>query len=253
MITVDLKGKTALVTGGASGIGLASVEAFARCGARVAISHLADDSRGESEVKRLKAAGFDIVGAPGDVSKPGEAERMVTDAIERLGRLDILVNNAGTPATSEPIDFKNLDAMTESFWHSILSTNLVGPFRCTRAAAAALKAARGSVVNTASIAGLGTQGSSIAYGASKSALVNMTKNLARALAPEVRVNAVAPGLVDSPWTQRWPDEWKRNNVAKTPLGRMCTPEDIAAGILFLAAGTSMVTGHTLVVDGGLSF
>jgi 3-oxoacyl-[acyl-carrier protein] reductase len=120
-------------------------------------------------------------------------------------------------------------------------------------AAPALKAARGAIVNTASVAGLGAIGSSVAYGASKAALVNLTKNLARALAPEVRVNAVAPGLVDSPWTKSWPEERKRAHVAGTLIHRMVTPEDIAEAMLFLAAGAAMVTGQTLVVDGGMSW
>ena len=177
---------------------------------------------------------------------------MVKSAIEKLGRLDVLINNAGTPATTEPIEFADLDAMTESFWQKILMTNLVGPFRCARAAASALKASRGAIVNTASVAGLGVRGSSIAYGASKAGLVNLTKNLARALAPEVRVNAVAPGLVDSPWTKSWPAERKQGIVDQTLLGRMATPADIAEAMLFLAAGAAYVTGETLAVAGGLN-
>ena len=252
MITADLKGRTALVTGGASGIGLAAVELLAKCGAIVAMNHLAEDSRAATEIERLIGAGLDIISAPGDVSVAGEAERMVASAIEKLGRLDILINNAGTPATTEPIEFADLEAMTESFWQKILMTNLLGPFRCVRAAASALKASRGAIVNTASVAGLGVRGSSIAYGASKAGLVNITKNLARALAPEVRVNAVAPGLVDSPWTKSWPAERKQKIIDQTLLGRMATPHDIAEAMLFLAAGGAYITGETLVVAGGLN-
>jgi 3-oxoacyl-[acyl-carrier protein] reductase len=250
MWTIDLSGKAALVTGGISGIGLATVERFARCGATVAVNHLDDDPRAEGVLAELRAAGYQVVAAEGNVAKPREAERMALEAIDTLGGLDILINNAGTPATISPIDFADLDRLDEEFWQAILSTNLVGPFRCAHAAAPALRAAHGAIVNTASVAGLDQPGSSIAYGASKAGLINLTKSLARALAPEVRVNAVAPGLVDSPWTREWPEARKRATVERTLLKRMVHPEDIADAMLFLVAGTGMVTGQTLVVDGG---
>ena len=250
MITADLRGQAVLVTGGASGIGLAAVELLARCGAQVAMNHLAHDPRAQSEIARLAGEGFDIVPAPGDVSRPGEAEAMVQGAIARLGRLDTLINNAGMAGTRDPIPFPDLEAMTEDFWGALLSTNLIGPFRCARAAAGALRRSGGSIVNTASVAGLGRRGSSIAYAASKAGLVNLTRSLARALAPEVRVNAVAPGLIDTPWTDPWPEERKQGTMGRTLLGRLGTPQDIAQAMLFLAAGAPYITGETLVVDGG---
>ncbi|HEY7244752.1 MAG TPA: SDR family oxidoreductase [Xanthobacteraceae bacterium] len=248
----SLHGKTVLVTGGASGIGLATVELFAKRGARVALNHLPDDIRGPAAADRLCAQGHAVLPAPGDVSKPEAAERMVAHAIEALGRLDFLVNNAGTPATVEPIAPGELDRLDEAFWQTVLMTNLLGPFRCTRAAANALRAARGAVCNTASVAGRNMPGSSMAYGASKAGLINLTKNLARALAPQARANAVAPGFVDTDWTRAWPAARKQASIERTLLKRACTPADIAAAIVFLCADATMVTAQTLVVDGGYS-
>jgi len=247
-----LAGKTALVTGGASGIGLATVEKLARMGCTVALNHLPDDPAGPAQVSRLAAEGLAVIAAPGDVSTAEPVIVMVEAAIHRLGRLDILVNNAGTPATRAPILPAELDAMTDEFWERIIATNLLGPFRCTRAAASALKAAKGAVVSTASIAGFTSLGSSIAYGASKAGLINLTVNLARALAPHCRVNAVAPGAVDTPWQRDWPEARKQAATEKALLKRRCTAEDIAEAIVWLATTPAPITGQTLVVDAGLT-
>jgi 3-oxoacyl-[acyl-carrier protein] reductase len=248
----DLGGRTALVTGGASGIGLATVERFLARGVSVAVNHLPGDAQAAEQVLRLTEAGGQVIAVAGDVSKAGEAEEMVQEAVAKLGRLDYLVNNAGTSATREPIQPADLDKVTEEFWNTILNTNLIGPFRCTKAAAAAVRESGGAVCNTASVAGLNMPGSSMAYGASKAGLISLTKNLARALAPQARVNAVAPGFVETGWTRPWPEERKRASIDRTLLKRACTPEDIAAAIVFLCADTSMITAQTLVVDGGYS-
>ncbi|WP_205648727.1 SDR family NAD(P)-dependent oxidoreductase [Acuticoccus kandeliae] len=252
LVTYNLAGKTALVTGGASGIGLATVELLARSGATVALNHLADDSRGAEAVARLTGEGCKVIAAPGNVADSADVARMVADAIDGLGRLDLLVNNAGTPATRQTIAPKDLDLITEALWRTLIDTNLISVFECTRHAAKALKAAGGAVVSTASIAGFNSVGSSMAYGATKAGVISLTKNLARALSPEVRVNAIAPGAVDSTWMVDWTDEQRRASIDMALLKRRCRPEDLAATIAYLGFGAPMVTGQTIVVDGGLT-
>jgi 3-oxoacyl-[acyl-carrier protein] reductase len=250
-VRYELSGKMALVTGAASGIGLGTATALAQAGAKVAINHLPDDARGPQAVQELSAQGLDVISAPGRVGVPGETEKMVETAIANLGGLDLLVNNAGTPGVKATVPINRLDLVTDEMWDQILATNLVGIFRCTKTAAPSLKASRGAVVNTASIAALGLAGSSMAYSASKAGVVNLTRNLARALAPEVRVNAIAPGAVDSPWLE-WTEQQRKSQVEKSLLKKVGKPSDYADAILFLAFGTDFITGETVVVDAGLT-
>jgi len=252
MISYDLAGKAALVTGGASGIGLATAAMLARNGANVAVNFLPDDGRGKDAVAALRSEGFKAVEAPGDVGDAAGCGRMVAKAIDDLGRLDLLVSNAGTPGTRHKIEPRELELVTEELWNTLLQVNLLGVFRCAKAAAPALKASHGAIVNTASIAGLGRAGSSLSYSATKAGVVSLTQNLARALGPEVRVNAVAPGAVDSTWMVEWTDEQRRASIEAAALKRRCTPDDIAEVIVFLGFGAAMVTGQTIVVDGGLT-
>src|SRR5215467_12576656 len=252
MITYDLTGKAALVTGGASGIGLATSAMLGRNGATVAVNFLANDPRGKEAVGKLHADGLKAIEAPGDVGDAVDCERMVKRAIDDLGRLDLLASNAGTPGTRRKIEPHQLDLITEDFWSTLLQVNLLGVFRCAKAAAPALKSARGAIVNTASIAGLGRAGSSLTYSATKAGVVSLTQNLARALGPQVRVNAVAPGSVDSSWMVEWTEEQQRASAEGAVLKRRCTPDDIAEVIVFLGFGAAMVTGQTIVVDGGLT-
>jgi 3-oxoacyl-[acyl-carrier protein] reductase len=252
MIRYDLTGKTALVTGGASGIGFATAKMLAGFGATVAVNFLTDDPRGPEAVDKLTAAGGKAIKAPGSVGEAGGAEAMVLKAVADLGRLDLLVNNAGTPGTRQRIAPPDLDRITEELWTALLEVNLLGVFRCAKAAAPALKAVGGAIVNTASIAGLGRAGSSLAYGATKAGVVSLTQNLARALAPEVRVNAIAPGAVDSSWMVEWTNEERQQSIEHALLKRRCQPEDLAEVIVFLGFGAAMVTGQTITVDGGLT-
>ncbi|HEY0184940.1 MAG TPA: SDR family oxidoreductase [Rhodopila sp.] len=260
MIRYDLTGKTALVTGGASGIGFATAKMLAGFGATVAVNFLPDDPRGPQAVDTINAsangpgavAGGKAIMAPGSVGDAKDSVRMVGQAVKDLGRLDLLVNNAGTPGTRHRIAPADLDLITEELWTTLLEVNLLGVFRCAKAAAAALRQANGAIVNTASIAGLGRAGSSLAYGATKAGVVSLTQNLARALAPDVRVNAIAPGAVDSSWMVQWTNEERQQSIERALLKRRCQPEDLAEVILFLGFGAAMVTGQTITVDGGLT-
>ncbi len=252
MISYDLQGKTALVTGGASGIGFATAQMLAKFGATVAINFLADDPRGPEAVDKIIDAGGKAIMAPGSVGDAESCVSMVNKAVADLGRLDLLFANAGTPGTTRKINPPELDLITEELWQTLLHVNLLGVFRCAKAAAPALKASHGAIVSTASIAGLGRAGSSLAYGATKAGVVSLTQNLARALAPEVRVNAIAPGAVDSSWMVAWTNEERQSSIEKALLKRRCTTDDLAEVVLFLGFGAAMVTGQTITVDGGLT-
>ena len=249
MITYQLNGKKALVTGGASGIGLATVELLAKSGAQVAINDLPDNPELKLQVDRLVGQGYKVSAAPGNTGDADDARRMVNNAVESLGGLDYLVNNAGTPGTRSAIPPADFETQNEAFWDHLFNVNLRGPQRCTAAAAVALRRSGGAIVNTASIAGLRGNGSSAVYSASKAALISLTQEHARGLGPDIRVNAIAPGFVQSNWECRF--ELDDDYLQSLPMQRIGQPDDYASVIVFLLAGTTYMTGEIVVVDGGL--
>ena len=249
---MELSGKTAIVTGSAVGVGRATALELAKRGANVVVNY----SRSEDEARET-LAGVERLGAKAllvraDVSHDDEVRAMVQQTLAAFGALHVLVNNA---ATTVFVNFADLDGLKEEDWDRILAVNLKGPFFCSRAAAPAMKAAgEGAIVNIASIAGIRAIGSSIAYAASKAGLINMTVALARVLAPEVRVNAVAPGFIDTRWLREGLgpiyEPVKKATAQQTPLGRVSTADDIARVVLSLIEDADFVTGQTITVDGG---
>ncbi|MGP0032194.1 MAG: SDR family NAD(P)-dependent oxidoreductase [Acidimicrobiales bacterium] len=232
-----------LVTGSSSGIGAAVAQAFGALGSGVVVNSARSVAEGEAVAAALPDACY----VQGDICDPAAAQRMVAAARERWGRLDTLVNNAGTTAV---IPHHDLEAATVDVWRRIFEVNVFGTWTMTQAALPALREVGGSVVNVSSLAGVRPTGSSIPYAASKAALNHMTVLLAKVVGPAVRVNAVAPGLIDTPWTADWGD--LREGVALVaPLRRVGRPEDVAEVVVALAR-SSYVTGQVVGVDGGLS-
>jgi len=222
---------------------------FAQRSYDVVVNYSRSAAEAEQTVEEVTKSGVRALACKCDVSSDVDVRAMMAQVEQEFGRLDVLVNNA---ATTNFITLADLEAMTEAMWDRILAVNTKGPFFCTRAAAKLLAAGgNGAVVNVSSVAGQTGAGSSVAYCASKGALNTLTKSLARALAPKIRVNAVCPGPIDSRWIREGNPSWDLDKmVASLPLPRASQPKDIADAVLFLAIGTSMVTGQFVVVDGG---
>lgn len=250
---MNVEGKAAIVTGGSRGVGRATALELARQGCAVAVNFSSSGAEAEGVVKEIRAAGGKAIPVQANVADDGACRAMVEATVKEFGRLDILVNNAGTTSF---IPHSNLDAVTEEVWDTILGVNLKGAFYCTRAAKPHMeRAGAGSIVNVTSVAGVAAMGSSIPYCASKAALINMTVSLARALGPKIRVNSVAPGFITGRWLEQGLGEnyapFKAANEKRAVLGKVCEPEDVRDAIMMFITGPQLVTGQTLVVDGGM--
>ena len=253
---MELSGRVALVTGGAGGIGAAVVHSLAKAGVSgVAINYRKSAQAAEELVQEIVRSGVKSIAVRADVQNDEQVRAMIAEIGETFGRLDILINNAGV---THWVNLSDLEGLKDAVWDEIFDVNVKGAFRCARAAAALLEANEGMIVNVSSISGVLAPStmSSLAYGTAKAALIYMTRALAVAMAPKVRVNCVAPAFTDTPWmSQHFGAEYQQviaKAAAGFPLQRIASPEDIAAAVLGLITGGDFVTGQTLIVDGGLS-
>ncbi|MGA7914558.1 MAG: SDR family oxidoreductase [Candidatus Acidiferrales bacterium] len=247
---MSLGGRVVLVTGSATGIGRAIAERFARDGVKVAVNYRQARQAAEGLASQIRSTGGTAISIQADVSKDAEVRGMIAQIEREFGRLDSLVNNAGW---STRVPHRNLDELTDDIWDKTFETNLRGVFYCIRAAVPLLRKQPGaSIVNVASVAGSTGVGSSIAYAAAKAGVLTMTKSLARALAPEIRVNAISPGLIRTEFAGR-PDSDSAFTAEEgaTPLKRLATVAECAEVAFFLASGATACTGQTMLVDGGL--
>lgn len=253
---MDLQGRVALVTGGAGGIGGAVVRSLTKAGiSAVAINYRKSSKEAEDLAGEVERAGVRALAVQANVQSDEQVRAMVAKIADQFGRLDVLVNNAGV---THWVKVSDLEALTDEIWDEILDVNVKGAFRCARAAAKLLEAHQGMIVNVSSISGVLSPPtmSSLAYGTAKAALIHLTKGLAVALAPKVRVNCVAPAFTDTPWMSGHYGANYQQVIAQAsagfPLQRIATPEEVAGAIVGLITGGDFVTGQTLIVDGGLS-
>lgn len=239
-----LEGAVVLVTGSMSGIGRGIAERLAADGATVVVN-----SRSTPAEPVLLGRGSETsLHVAGDVSDEAAVGVMVSEVVRRHGRLDVVVNNAGA---TKVVPHADLDGITVDDWNRILGVNVIGAWNVIKASAPHLRASpHGAVVNVSSMAGIRVTGSSLPYSVSKAALNQLTRALAKALGPEIRVNAVAPGFIETPWTSSW-GERRQEVVELTPLGRVGTPADVADVVAALITST-YVTGEIVTIDGGLS-
>lgn len=245
--------QAAIVTGGGTGVGRATALRLAEQGCHVLVSYSKSRDEAERTAAEIEEHGVKAIAYRADVADDDACRAMVDTAVKAFGQLDLLVNNAGTTKFVLATD---LDKVLDEDWQRIFAVNVVGPFHCARAAREPMLASGGGhIINTSSVAAFAAKGSSIPYAASKAALNNLTIALARALAPQIRVNAIAPGFI----TGRWLEQGLGNAYEKamttvagqSPLEKVSEPDDIAAAIMSLVNGSAMVTGQILVCDGGM--
>jgi len=248
-LNLGLDNQVAVITGGRRGIGKAIAAAMAEAGADTALVDVPSAAEElEATAQEVAASGRRCQAVPADVTDREGVQRAMREVQESLGRIDVLVNNAGI--TRDGL----LVRMSDDDWRAVLEVNLTGAFLCTREAAKPMMKQRsGCIVNMASVVGLMGNAGQANYAAAKAGLIGLTKATARELAPRgIRVNAIAPGFIVSAMTDRLSDEARERLAAQIPLGRLGTPEDVAAAVVFLAGPAgAYITGQVIQVDGGM--
>ncbi len=251
---MKLSGSVCIVTGSATGVGAACAIMLAGKGARVVVNYSRSEDEARQTLGACQAAGAEALLVQGDVASDADCRRIAAAALERWGRIDGLVNNAGVTKFANPADLELLEAAD---FHRLLDVNVIGAFQMTRAVAPAMrKQGQGAIVNVSSNATAIGGGSSVAYTASKGALNAMTLTLARVLGPEIRVNAVSAGVIESRWLKDGVGEAALDSVRDrfsdtAVLGRVPPPEDVAEPVVWLLEGADYITGEILMVDGGV--
>jgi 3-oxoacyl-[acyl-carrier protein] reductase len=237
----------ALVTGGGTGIGRATSLMLAAEGAAVAVNYSRSREDAERTVADVRAHGVRAVACQADVADDGAVTRMFDSVVGELGRLDFLINNAGT---TRPVPLADVDAITPEDFQRIYAVNVNGVFWCCRAAIRHMRRAGGGhIVTVSSLAGFTGQGSSLVYGSSKAAAIALTRGLAASHAPDIQVNAVAPGLVETRWIKDFSPETIQAIAGQIPMGRVAQPQDVADAIFGLLV-SSYITGEVVLVSGG---
>ena len=250
----DFSNQVAIITGSSSGVGAATAELLASLGCNVLINYSSKKDAAMVVAQNCQRAGAETLVCGANVADDADCRKMVSQAMEKWGRVDALVNNAGT---TKFVDHGDLDGLSAEDFQRIYSVNVVGAYQMTRAVDRVMQSqdSGGAIVNVASTAGITGAGSSIAYAASKGAMVTMTLSLARVLGPKVRVNAVCPGYIRGDWMRDGMGVEKYNafmkhNEDNSPLAVVATAATVAEAILHFIVGPQVVTGETLIVDGG---